>query len=67
MLHGTGGMFTKLQAAEIASEVAGCTTIICRGIKKTNKKFLKKHGTILKGRLIMIKVSKMVSWSNRKL
>ena len=31
--HGTGGMFTKIEAAEIASE-SGCDTIICRGTKK---------------------------------
>ena len=41
--HGTGGMLTKLQAAEIAAG-SGCNTIICRGDKKNPiKKFFDKE------------------------
>ena len=50
--HGTGGMFTKIEAAEIASE-SGCDTIICRGTKKNPiSEYLKKEtGTIFKGKV----------------
>mgnify|MGYP001157070665 CR=1 FL=1 len=50
--HGTGGMFTKIEAAEIASE-SGCDTIICRGTKKNPiREYLKKEmGTIFKGKV----------------
>ena len=50
--HGTGGMFTKIEAAEIASE-SGCDTIICRGTKKKPiSEYLKKEtGTIFKGKV----------------
>ena len=41
--HGTGGMFTKIEAAEIASE-SNCDTIIFRGTKKkTNQRIFKKR------------------------
>ena len=36
-LYGTGGMNTKLLAAEIASK-SGCDTIICKGNKKIQLK-----------------------------
>ena len=56
--HGTGGMFTKIEAAEIASE-SGCDTIICRGTKKKPiSEYLKKemdrkhHDTLLPMKII---------------
>ena len=50
--HGTGGMFTKIEASEIATE-SGCDTIICRGTKKNPiSEYLKKEiGTIFKGKV----------------
>ena len=44
--HGTGGMLTKLQAAEIAAG-SGCNTIICKGtIKNPIKNYFNKcYGT----------------------
>ena len=47
--YGSGGMLTKIQAAEIAFTF-GCDTIIMKGNgKKPNSKFRKKykHGTFL--------------------
>ncbi len=41
--YGTGGMFTKIEAAEIATD-AGCNTVICRGNKKKPvREYLKKE------------------------
>ena len=39
-LYGTGGMNTKLLAAQIASK-SGCETIIIKGNKKIHKSYLK--------------------------
>ena len=48
--HGTGGMFTKIEAAEIASE-SGCDTIFLEEQQKSNQRILKKEtGTIFKGK-----------------
>lgn len=48
-LYGTGGMKTKIQAAEIAMN-SGCSTIICSGMKENPLinifKNLGKHGTL---------------------
>jgi len=50
--HGTGGMFTKIEAAKIASE-SGCDTIICRGTKKKpiSEYLKKKEGTRFRGKV----------------
>ena len=50
--HGTGGMFTKIEAAKIASD-SGCDTIICKGTKKNPiGEYLKKEiGTVFKGKI----------------
>ena len=41
-LYGTGGMNTKLLAAQIASK-SGCETIIIKGNKKSYKKLFKEQ------------------------
>ncbi len=41
-IYGTGGMYTKLEAAEIASK-SGCNTIICKGNQKNPIQIFLKH------------------------
>ena len=64
--YGTGGMYTKIEAAEIASS-AGCDTIICKGNNKNPiKEYLKKQkGTKFKSKVKKGNgFKKMVSWKN---